>query len=578
MLGLAVRLYGNRLSQASLKLIKSCILALSLDKHEAREHLQYFETEASPAAKWVAALLYDLSGNPQYAANLVGEIEYPEEPEGNASFMLERANFSHKANSPCQAVDSLRESARLTEKYQTLTRCENLLARITKSGFEIPSKRTAKIALLGNVTSDFYVPALRMACFASYIEATIYAGSFGQYRQEILSQDSALRTFGPDIIILALDQREFGLSDECEDAGRFIDERVNEITGLWKVCREQIGAYVIQQNFEIPPWEPYGHLSGQLERGRARVLKRLNETLLDLSQKESSVWVLDVDHIAGLYGKVRWFDPVLWHVAKQHPSMDASVFLARHHVAVIRALLGLTSKVIVLDLDGTCWGGVIGEDGLEGIRIGGTGEGEAYRSFQSYVKSLKKSGVILAVCSKNNEADAKLPFEHHPEMILKMDDFAVFVANWKPKDENLRLIGKVLNLGLDALVFLDDNPTERAWIRSQLPEVAVPELPQDPALFIKHISEMLYFESLTLTSEDRERADSYQANTQRSILGSVRTHPGILLKRSGHAYSVKTISRYGYDSHCSARQQDQSIQPDDQKEIGSATASSHGAR
>ena len=239
---------------------------------------------------------------------------------------------------------------------------------------------------------------------------------------------------------------------------------------------------------------------------------------MDLSQKESSVWVLDVDHIAGLYGKGRWFDPVLWHVAKQHPSMDAGVFLARHHVAVIRALSGLTSKAIVLDLDGTCWGGVIGEDGLEGIRIGGTGEGEAYRSFQSYVKSLKKRGVILAVCSKNNEADAKLPFEHHPEMILKVDDFAVFVANWKPKDENLRLIGKVLNLGLDALVFLDDNPTERAWIRSQLPEVAVPELPQDPALFIKHISEMLYFESLTLTSEDRERADSYRANTERSIL------------------------------------------------------------
>ena len=172
----------------------------------------------------------------------------------------------------------------------------------------------------------------------------------------------------------------------------------------------------------------------------------------------------------------------MWIAAKQYPAADAVPFLARQIAALVRAACGLTSKCLVLDLDGTLWGGIIGEDGLTGIRLGGDPEGEAYTDFHRYILGLRRRGIPLAVCSKNNEADALSVFRQHPETLIKEEDFAVFLANWKPKPDNLRRIASMLNIGIDSLVFLDDNPVERAFIRTELPEVEVPELPENPAL------------------------------------------------------------------------------------------------
>ena len=200
--------------------------------------------------------------------------------------------------------------------------------------------------------------------------------------------------------------------------------------------------------------------------------------------------------------------------AKQAVALDALPLLARHTAAVLAAWLGLSRKCLVLDLDNTLWGGVIGEDGLAGIELGAGVAGEAFVAFQGYLLDLKERGVILAVVSKNNEADAREPFEHHPDMAITLDDIAVFVANWEDKPTNLRRIAETLNIGLDALVLVDDNPAERQIVRQLVPEVDVVVLPPNPSGYVRALSEYLDFEPGTFTREDRNRAAQYRARAQ----------------------------------------------------------------
>ena len=195
-------------------------------------------------------------------------------------------------------------------------------------------------------------------------------------------------------------------------------------------------------------------------------------------------------------------------------ALNALPLLARHTVAVMNADLGLSRKCLVLDLDNTLWGGVIGEDGLAGIKLGNGVDGQAFVAFQEYVLKLKNKGVILAVCSKNNYADAIQPFEKHPDMRLKLEDIALFIANWEPKPDNIRRIARELNIGLDSLVFADDNPVEREAVHRFVPEVDVIPLPEDPSYYVRTLSEYLLFETSSLTVEDGQRTEQYRARAQ----------------------------------------------------------------
>jgi HAD superfamily phosphatase (TIGR01681 family) len=201
----------------------------------------------------------------------------------------------------------------------------------------------------------------------------------------------------------------------------------------------------------------------------------------------SGVTVVDCEWLSSIHGKDRWFDPRYWHLAKQAVSLTAVPGLARHTVAVLAAELGLMRKCIVLDLDNTLWGGIIGEDGLAGIRLGEGAQGEAYTSFQEYLLRLRERGLLLAVASKNNEADAREPFLKHPGMRIRLDDVAAFEASWDPKPDQLKRIASALNIGIDALVFVDDNPIEREAMRRLMPEVDVVQLPDDPE-YIRAVS------------------------------------------------------------------------------------------
>jgi FkbH-like protein len=271
-------------------------------------------------------------------------------------------------------------------------------------------------------------------------------------------------------------------------------------------------ARVVQHTFALRPDVALGNLAAQLPGSRHLMLQALNLRLGKAAQ--GRVALVDCDRLAGMFGKARWFDDRYWARAKQAVALDAVPLLARQTAAVVAAAAGLSRKCLVLDLDNTLWGGIIGEDELSGIRLGGDAIGEGFIRLQDYLVQLKRKGVVLAVASKNNEADAREVFERHPDMRLRLDDLAVFLANWDDKPSNLRRIADRLNIGLDALVLLDDNPAERQLVRDVLPEVDIIQLPEDPSRYARALADYPWFETAALTDEDRRRTEQYRARAK----------------------------------------------------------------
>ncbi|PNG26968.1 methoxymalonyl-ACP biosynthesis protein [Methylocella silvestris] len=267
----------------------------------------------------------------------------------------------------------------------------------------------------------------------------------------------------------------------------------------------------------IPP--TLGSNEHRLPESPHALIERINSELRPAADA-AGVHLLALDSFMRLHGGLNfWHEASLWNRAKQEVGPAASALYGEYAGRLIAALRGLSAKCLVLDLDNTLWGGVIGDGGLEGIALGqGSAAGEAFLDFQRYAQTLSRRGVILAVCSKNDEINARAPFQKHPEMILKETDIACFVANWSDKAQNIRTIAASLNIGLDALVFADDNPAERGLIRRELPMVAVPELPEDPADYVSTIARGGYFEAVAVTGEDRERGSQYAGNAQREKL------------------------------------------------------------
>ena len=441
------------------------------------------EVEAlhTDAARWLRALRLEAAGKKEAAADLLDGIWIGCLGEDRAQRLLAQARNLMGGPQRELAARRLAEVAKVSISHRTLGAVDRLAKQLRKGNLAF--RRRTKIALLGSATLEFWLPALRAQCFAWGIDAEFHVGPFGQYQQE----------------------------------------RVNGLRSLWKQVRERMGAFVVQLNAEIPAQDPYGRLSAALPGGLGRMLRGFNLALWDAERAEPGVAVVDVEQIAAKFGKLAiqkqgWQDAVLWNTAKQYPSSQATPVLTHHLTGVFRAVLGLAAKCVAVDLDGTLWGGVIGEDGLGGIQIGGGPVGEAHAAFQTYLKALAARGIMLAACSKNNREDALAPFREHRGMVLKEEDFAVFVANWESKDQNLKEIARIINIGLDAIVFVDDNPMERARVRQNVPEVEVVELPHDPSGFVAALDEPLYFEALALTGEDRVRGQSIRTNQERAQL------------------------------------------------------------
>jgi FkbH-like protein len=393
---------------------------------------------------------------------------------------------------------------------------------------EAPGFQPVRLAILASSTVDHLAPAIRVAGLRRKLLIDIQSGTYGQYRQDLLDPASALHRFQPQAALFSLTAREaivgISLTAGSAEVDGAITRFVTELRSLWRKAREIGGAAVIQQTF-LDASEPlFGGYDRMVPGAPATVVARLNDRVCEAAAKDGAL-VLDVARASQRDGIDAWFDVGRWLHGKLEIAPQAAPLYGELAARILAAQRGLSKKCLVLDLDNTLWGGVIGDDGLDGIVLGeGSAAGEAHLALQHYAKQLKDRGVILAVCSKNDVKIAEAAFRDHPEMALRRSDFAAFQANWDDKAQNLKVIAAKLNIGVDSLVFVDDNPIERARVRQSLPMVAVPEMPEDPAQYVRCLAEAGYFEAVAFTAEDRDRAQAYAANSEReALLGSAES-------------------------------------------------------
>jgi FkbH-like protein len=398
-----------------------------------------------------------------------------------------------------------------------LDRALNRLGVKEASGF-LP----IRLAVLASATVDHLLPAIRVAGLRRRLLIDVHSGAFGQYRQDLLDPSASLHRFAPQVILFSITARELiggvPLTATVAEVNEAVAKYVDDLQSFWRRAREIFNATIIQQTF-LDLSEPlFGSYDRLVPGAPTRVVARLNDRLCEAAAQDR-VLLLDVARASERDGIDAWFDARRWLQGKLEIAPQAAPLYGDMLVRILAAERGLSKKCLVLDLDNTLWGGVIGDDGLEGIVLGeGSAAGEAHLALQQYARQLKERGIILAVCSKNDAGIAEAVFDDHPEMLLRRSDIAAFLANWDDKAENLKAIAERLNIGIDSLVFVDDNPVERARIRQSLPMVAVPELPTDAAHYVRCLAHAGYFEAVAFTSEDRDRAGQYAANAEREAL------------------------------------------------------------
>jgi FkbH-like protein len=384
-----------------------------------------------------------------------------------------------------------------------------------------------RIAVLGSSTLAHLLPAMRFAAARRGIWLTTYECDYGQYLQELKDPRSKFHQFRPSAVLFAFDAYHLSRGVDAAatetQAHAALRGVLSEVQECWHSARESFQCTVVQQTaLQVFP-ALLGNNEHRLPGSRHRMIAAVNAALRGLAEA-AGIDLLALDTRAAQDGLGRWHDPVLWHRAKQEVTPVAAPLYGDLVLRLVAARQGRSQKCMVLDLDDTLWGGVIGDDGLDGIVLGqGSALGEAFVAFQTYVREQMRRGVILAVCSKNDAINAWSPFEQHPDMVLRRNDIACFCANWEDKPSNIRSVAQRLNIGLESLVVIDDNPFERDLIRQELAMVAVPELPEDPALFAACLADAGYFEGVALTDEDRKRTQQYQANIAREQYQSQAT-------------------------------------------------------
>ncbi len=402
-----------------------------------------------------------------------------------------------------------------------LTKLTKAMAKANKDGKSLDPLVPFRLAVLSNSTIDLVVPALVASAARRGIALEVIQPSYDQVAQEALTPDSKVNSSKPDAVLLALDYRALPLKltlGDSEASAATVEGVVGYLRALRDGIKTNSNAVCIFQSFAPPVETLFGNLDRALPGTIRSLIDGINRELTALVLHSGDV-LLDVAGLAATVGLANWHDAQLWNMAKFSFSDELIPLYADHVARVVAALRGMSRKVLVLDLDNTVWGGIIGDDGLEGIKIAqGDPTGEAHLAVQRMAIDLRRRGIVLAVSSKNTDEVARAPFEQHPEMLLKLDHIAVFQSNWNDKATNIQAIAEELSLGLDSIVFLDDNPAERGLVRKLLPQVAVPELPEDPSAYARTLAAGGYFEAVTMAAEDLKRASFYQDNAKRASL------------------------------------------------------------
>lgn len=382
-----------------------------------------------------------------------------------------------------------------------------------------------RVAILRSFTVEPMVPLLRAAALCTGIDLTIHVSDFNAHVQAIMDPGSSLYGFAPDAVFIAVQTRDVApdLWDASsalapEQASASVARVATEFRNWVRAFRKHSPAHLILHNLEQPVRPSRGVLDAQPGASQAAAIAQMNHELRTLASEQMGVYVLDYDGLVARYGRATWHDERKWLTVRLPIAAPHLQQLVREWLRFLHPLAGKVAKALVVDLDNTLWGGVIGEDGLAGIRLGAEYPGAAFQALQRALLDLHRRGILLAICSKNNPGDALEALEKHPGMILEPSHFAATRINWTDKPQNLREIAQELNIGVDALAFLDDNPIERQQVRSALPEVFVIDLPADPMEFARAVRDCPLFERLALSTEDQQRGAIYQAQRDREQL------------------------------------------------------------
>jgi FkbH-like protein len=402
-----------------------------------------------------------------------------------------------------------------------LHRLSKLIHQARAGGHSLEPLQPYRLGVISNSTTDFIIPALVATAARHGIALECVAGDYDQAVQESLNPESSINRGGVNAVLIALDWRGVPLRfcpGDPEGATATAQKAIDYLRMIAEGIRRNSGALCIFQNLAAPVERLFGSLDRTLPGASRETIDAVNRAIAE-EAREPGAALLDVAGVAETVGLGNWHSASEWNLGKLPFAQDFLPLYADHVCRLIAALSGKSRRCLVLDLDNTLWGGVIGDDGLKGIRVAqGDPVGEAHLDLQRYALALRERGVVLAVCSKNEDETARMPFRSHSEMLLREEHFAVFQANWSDKATNIQAIANELALGLESFVFVDDNPFERELVRQHLPQVAVPEMPEDAALYTRTLSAAGYFEAAVFSEEDLKRAGYYDGNARRAAL------------------------------------------------------------
>lgn len=409
---------------------------------------------------------------------------------------------------------------------------------------DLASLRTIKVALLGDTATQLLAIAIKGVGIERGCNMELFEADYNQVERQLLDPTSDLYTFKADYIVvfqsthkLLSTYNEKVIEKQCNIAS----DRLEFI----KLICTSTQTRLIYFNYPEIEENVFGSYANKVESSFTYQVRKLNYELMNLAQLYPNFFICDIAALQNKFGRDMMFNPSIYVSTEMVLSIDALPYVASRTMDIICAAQGKFKKCLILDLDNTIWGGIIGDDGVGNIQIGqGLGIGKAFSEFQQWILKLKNRGVILAVCSKNNEDTAKEPFEKHPDMVLQLDDIAVFIANWNNKADNIKKIQAVLNIGFDSMVFLDDNPFERNIVRQNLPDVIVPELPEDPAEYLEFLYGLNLFETVSHSKADIDRTKQYQVEAQRVTLQKSFTNEEDFLRSLDMISEVKPFDKF----------------------------------
>ena len=404
-----------------------------------------------------------------------------------------------------------------------------------------------KIALLGDTATQLLTTALRGMAVTRGYKTEFFEAEYSQVERQLLDQTSDLYQFDAEFIVIFQSTHKLGEHHSMlnvEQQATLADER---ISFLASVCENPAlaGKKIIYFNYPEIGDTVFGSYANKVDSSFTFQVRKLNYELMRLSQQYQNLFICDLAELQNKFGRDKMFAPNTYANTEMVLRMDVLPYVASRVMDIVCAVKGHFKKCLILDLDNTVWGGVIGDDGMEGIQLGhGLGIGKMFTEFQMWVKKLKQRGIIICIASKNNEETAKEPFEKHPDMVLKLDDIAVFQANWETKVDNIRTIQSILNIGFDSMVFLDDNPFERNIVRENIPGITVPELPEYPENYLEYLYSLNLFETASYSNLDKDRTKQYQVEAQRVSLSKTFTNEADFLKSLNMVSVVSGFTKF----------------------------------